>query len=124
VEGVEVARDSTMPYTGQWSLRIRFPGTTNLAYSGVSQMAVLKPGGYRFQACVRTDSITTDEGIRFRIVDAEEPVRLDLTTGQFRGTTPWTRIEQRFVVRQGTRMVQVHVHPGDRAGFPRQPAVS
>ena len=48
VEGVEVARDSTMPYSGQWSLRIRFPGTTNLAYSGVSQMAVLKPGAYRY----------------------------------------------------------------------------
>jgi hypothetical protein len=109
VEGVEVARDSAMPCSGQWSLRIGFPGTTNLAYSGVSQMAVLKPGAYRFQACVRTDSVTTDQGIRFRIVDAEAPARLDLTTGQFTGTTAWTRIEQRFVVPRGTRIVQVQV---------------
>ena len=109
MEGVEAVRDSAAPYSGQWSLRIRFPGTANLAYSGVSQMAVLPPGAYRFQACVRTDSITTDEGIRFRIVDAEAPARLDLKTGQFTGTTAWTRIEQRLVVPQKTRMVQVQV---------------
>ncbi|MBZ5584599.1 MAG: hypothetical protein LAQ30_20780 [Acidobacteriia bacterium] len=109
VEGVEVARDSALPYSGQWSLRISFPGIANLAYAGVSQMAVLKPGACRFQACVRTDSITTDQGIRFRIVDTEAPARLDLTTGQFTGTTAWTRIEQRFVVPLGTRIVQVQV---------------
>jgi hypothetical protein len=109
VEGVEVARDSTTTCSGRWSLRIRFPGTTNLDYAGVSQMAVLKPGAYRFQACVRTDSVTTDQGIRFRIVDAEAPARLDLTTGQFTGTTAWTRIKQRFVVPRGTRIVQVQV---------------
>jgi hypothetical protein len=109
VEGVEVARDSAMPYSGQWSLRIRFPGTTNLAYAGVSQMAVLQPGAYRFQTWVRTDSVTTDQGVRFRIVDAEVPARLDLTTAQFTGTTAWTRIEQRFVVPRGTRIVQVQV---------------
>ena len=53
--------------------------------------------------------MTTDEGIRFRIVDAEAPALLDLTTGQFTGTTAWTRIEQRLVVPQKTRMVQVQV---------------
>jgi hypothetical protein len=58
--------------------------------------------------------MTTDEGIRFRIVDAEAPALLDLTTGQFTGTTAWTRIEQRFVVPQGTRMVQVQVVGGRR----------
>lgn len=109
VEGVEVARDSTTACSGGWSMRIRFPGTANLDYAGVSQMAVLKPGAYRFEACVRTDSVTTDQGVRFRIVDAEAPARLDLTTGQFRGTTAWTRVEQRFVVPRGSRMVQVRV---------------
>jgi UDP-N-acetyl-D-mannosaminuronic acid transferase (WecB/TagA/CpsF family) len=37
VEGVEAGRDSATPHSGQWSLRIRFPGTTNLAYAGYFQ---------------------------------------------------------------------------------------
>jgi hypothetical protein len=46
------------------------------------------PGHYRFHAFIRTEGLTTDQGIRFRVSDAEAPVRLDTIFGQFTGTKP------------------------------------
>jgi tetratricopeptide (TPR) repeat protein len=108
-EGVEVVRDSNAPCSGQWSLRISFPGTTNLAYGGVSQMAFVKPGPCRFQACVRSEGITTDQGIRFRIFDVDAPARLNVSTREFSGTTAWTRVEQKLLIPPETKLLQVQV---------------
>jgi hypothetical protein len=58
---------------------------------------------------VRAEQITTDQGIGFRIVDAEEPGRLDVKTPRLSGTHDWTSIETRFIVPQQTRLVEVQV---------------
>jgi hypothetical protein len=108
-QGVEVARDCTTAGSGKCSLRIEFAGTQNLGFAVASQVTFVTPGVYRFHAVIRTESLTTDQGIRFRISDAEVPVRLDVILGQFTGTRPWSDIEDDVVVPSGTRLLQVQV---------------
>jgi hypothetical protein len=108
-EGVEVSRDLTTAWSGKYSLRISFAGTQNLDFAAASQLAFVKPGPYRFHAFIRSEGLTTDQGIRFRISDAEMPARLDVIFGQFTGTTPWSAVEHAFVVSPETRLLQVQV---------------
>ena len=108
-EGVEVSRDFTTAWSGKYSLRISFAGTQNLDVAAASQLAFVKPGPYRFHAFIRSEGLTTDQGIRFRICDAEAPARLDVIFGQFTGTRPWSAVEQAFVVSPETRLLQVQV---------------
>lgn len=100
--GVEIAREGD-------SLRIRFAGTENLEITAASKHVFVRPGTVRFRARIRTDGVTTDEGIRFRIVDAEAPARLNLTFGQFTGTNPWSDVQQDLVVPPPTRLLQIQV---------------
>jgi hypothetical protein len=102
--GVEVARDDK-----EASLRISFAGTENLEITAASQLVFVRPGPYRFRARIRTDGVTTDQGIRFRIADAETPTRMNLTFGQFTGTNPWSDVQQDLVVPPQTRLLQVQV---------------
>jgi hypothetical protein len=108
-EGVEVSRDVTTAWSGKYSLRISFAGTQNLGFAAASQLAFVKPGPYRFRAFIRSEGLTTDQGLRFRISDAEAPARLDVIFGQFTGTRPWSGVEHDFVVSPETRLLQVQV---------------
>jgi len=108
-EGVEVTRDCTTTRSGECSLRIIFEGTQNLDFAAASQLTLVRPGSYRFHAFIRTQSLTTDQGIRFRIFDAETPARLDVTFGQFTGSSPWAGVEHDLVVSPETRLLQVQV---------------
>src|SRR6202140_5629553 len=76
-EGAEVTRDCTSASSGKCSLRIGFAGTQNLGFAAASQLAFVRPGTYRFHAFIRTEALTTDQGIQFRISDAEAPARLN-----------------------------------------------
>jgi hypothetical protein len=112
-DGVEVLRDSAITHQGHWSLRVRFEGKENLAYSHIAQRAVVKPGSYRFEAWLRTEQITTDQGVGFRVFDVELPARLDIRTEPVVGTSEWREIEKTFQVPQQTRLIEIQVirHP-------------
>jgi tetratricopeptide (TPR) repeat protein len=108
-EGVEVTRDCTTTSLGKCSLRISFAGTQNLSFAAASQLAFVRPGTYRFHAFIRTEALTTDQGIRFRISDAEARAGLDETFGQFTGSAPWLEVEHDLFVPSGTRLLQIQV---------------
>jgi hypothetical protein len=108
-EGVEVTRDFTTARSGKCSLRIRFAGTRNLGFAAASQLAFVRPGTYRFHAFIRTEALTTDQGIRFRISDAEVPARLDELFGQFTGSSPWSSVDHNLVVTLKTRLLRIEV---------------
>jgi tetratricopeptide (TPR) repeat protein len=99
-EGVEVARDSDVRHSGGWSLRVRFGGEKNPEYRGVAQLAMLKPGKYRFEAYMRTSGLTTDKGLGIRIADEKTDALL--------GTNGWTRIEKDFVAKV-PRLVRIEI---------------
>lgn len=109
VEGVRVEREAGGAAEGEWSLRLRFEGKENLAYGQVRQVAAVGPGEWVLRARVRAEGITTDEGVRLRVVDAEAPRRLDVRTEAVTGSCGWREIGVRFVVGAGTRTVRVEV---------------
>lgn len=108
-QGVDVARDCSTTKPVDCSLRISFAGTQNLDFAAASQMAFVTPGPYRLRASIRTEGLTTDQGIRFRISDAELPTSLDVTFRQFKGTMSWSPVDQDFVVLAATRLLRIQV---------------
>jgi hypothetical protein len=109
VNGAAAGLDGRVPFAGGKSLQIRFAGTENLDYRHVSQAAVVSPGRYRLRARVRTESITTDQGIGLRVVDPEAPGRLSLRVGNLTGTRDWEKLEATLAIPAQTRLVEVQV---------------
>jgi hypothetical protein len=108
-QGVEVARECTTARPENCSLRISFAGTQNVDFVAASQLAFVRSGPYHFHASIRTEGLTTDQGIRFRIYDAELRARLDVITGQFKATMPWSPVEQDLTVPPQTKLLRVQV---------------
>jgi len=109
LEGVQIQRDAQVQEEGKASLRIAFLGTHNLDFHQFGQTQPVPPGTYRFRAMVKTQSITTDQGVRLRIVDPEGPARLDVSTPAMTGTSDWHAVEQGIEVRLPTRLVRIEV---------------
>ncbi len=107
LEGVEVRFDATPAKEGRRALRIAFPGTANLNYAHIGQSAYVRPGTLRFQAFVKTEALTTDQGVFFRVFDPNAPGRLSLETEPLRGANDWTLVESVFTVPAGTALVSV-----------------
>ena len=62
------------------------------------------------RALIRTEDLTTDEGISdLEFCDAEVPARLDEVFGQFTGSSPWSSVDQELVVRPETRLLRIEV---------------
>lgn len=95
--GVQAGLDLNEKHSGKQSLRIFFAGKHNTGYDGICQNAVVHPDTtYRFTAWVRTQALTSDEGIRFRLYgySRSQPAIYSFTESpDSRGTQPWTRIE-------------------------------
>jgi O-antigen ligase len=105
----EVSRDAHVAHSGTHSLRIAFDGKENLSYSNVSQTAAVQPGKYRFEAWLKTERLTTDEGVGFRIVDPAGSSGLDVKTDRLTGTNDWKKIERVFEVSPKTKLIQIQV---------------
>ena len=63
---------------------------------GVRESVYLKPGRYEFQAWVRAQGISTDEGVAFRVAGEGARNRLSFTTEAVRGTTDWKLVRHTF----------------------------
>ena len=97
--GVEVRRDQEVRREGAASLRIGFGGEENLDYRHVEQLTVAPPGSYLFRAWVRTEGLTTDQGVYFQIGGTR--------TEALTGTNDWTPLEARFRAEGGTVAVRL-----------------
>ena len=107
--GARAVRDSTVAHSGRASLRIQFDGNSNISYDDVAQTTVVKPGNYRLQAYLRTDRITTDEGVAIRIYDRENAGRLNVVTPASVGTSGWRLITRDLTVARPTRLLAIEV---------------
>ena len=108
-EQFETARDSSIVHSGKWSLRIKFLGNENVEYANLSQTTWVTPGRYFLRAWIRADSITTNEGLRLELDDAEVPARLALKTEPITGTSNWRPIEQSFTIGPYTNLLMIRV---------------
>jgi len=94
---VEIAMDREVKAEGEQSLRIRFQGGENVQFANVSQTVVLQPGRqYRMTAQVRSEEVTTDEGLRFEVRAARGRQRFTAETAPIRGDSAWTEVELLF----------------------------
>lgn len=108
-EQFDTARDRSATHDGKWSLRVQFRGTANVRYANVVQMQRVTPGKYRFEAWVKTDSVTTDQPPQFHIYDPEQGSRLNVCAGVTGGTNNWTHIDQPFTVRPETNLIALEL---------------
>ena len=107
--GVQVILDRRQKHTGKQSLRLFFDGKRNLNYEGVCTNAEVQPETtYRFSAWVRTQALTSDEGIRFRLSGFSDSGAFSSTDSQdSRGTQSWTRVEMPWTSGKDVRRARV-----------------
>ncbi len=117
--GVQVAMDSKEKHSGRQSLQLGFDGKHNVNFSDVCHLAVVQPATtYRFSAWVRTQELSTDQGIRFRLDWVEDAHGHSIETPEAHGTQPWTKIELPWTAAAGVHQVRVCVsrNPSDVYG--------
>jgi hypothetical protein len=104
-----VRRDDSTAWEGTWSLRIEFDGLANLEYRHAAQLVVATPGRWKLAARIRTEGITSDQGIGLRLFDARSASRWQIWTASVRGDANWTLIESSFSIPETTRLVQLEI---------------
>jgi tetratricopeptide (TPR) repeat protein len=103
----ETARDPAVAHAGSASLRIRFLGGSNVNYANIEELTAVAPGNHVLEAWIKTADLSTNEGVRLQIVDAEASGRLDLKTDSITGTRDWTRVSVPVAIPAGTRAVRI-----------------
>lgn len=108
-DGVRIHRDQDIKWTGFASLSINFNGNTNPGISLAQQIVPVHPGQkYKLSGHIRTEKITTQNGIVFEasnylcdsFVKKTEPVT---------GTTLWKKIELEFTTPQRCKAITIAV---------------
>lgn len=105
----ETAIDASAAHEGTHALRIRFHGISNVSYDNVIQEVHVASGNYTFDAWIRTDDITTNEGPRIELFDPESATGLRYSTDSFLGTVPWKLVRQVVAVPVGENLLGVRV---------------
>jgi tetratricopeptide (TPR) repeat protein len=99
---------------GKPALRIEFLGQDNVDFHHLSQEIVLTPGRWTFRTWVKTEGVTTNQGISAHIVDSKPGGRLDWTSTGMVETNDWFCLETEFEVGPDTKLVRLE--------FVRQPS--
>lgn len=109
-QGVQVSLDTREKHSGNRSLRLLFNGRYNLALNGpCAEVAVQPSMTYHFSAWIKTESITTEQGIRFQLRPIGTLDNASAATSDLRGTQPWTNIETSWSSGKGVQELQVCV---------------
>jgi hypothetical protein len=109
LQHVEAVRVPNAAHDGKWALQIRFDGESNTAYHQTHQDMVLAPGRYNISFVVKTDQLTSEEGLRVHVFDQPAQSRMNIWTDTVVGTQEWKRIEKTFEVPAGIKLVRVEI---------------
>jgi tetratricopeptide (TPR) repeat protein len=110
VRGVQFSIDPHQKHSGDHSLQLFFNGKFNVYLTGPCHEVPVEPStAYRFAAWVRTQAITTDQGIRFQLRPLGAQDTSATVSSDLRGTQPWTRVEIPWSSGKDTREMQVCV---------------
>jgi tetratricopeptide (TPR) repeat protein len=93
--GVKIAFDSRQKHSGKSSLRLDFDGRHNVNFDGVCNNTEVRPETtYLLSAWVRTQTLTTDQGVRL-LLNSYSGSHLagSVQTADLQGTQPWTLVE-------------------------------
>jgi len=108
--GYREGLDDNVAQSGTQSFQVSFDGSSNTDFSGLVQWVPVEAAhDYRFSAFLKTDRITTDNGLRFSIAtigDAPGERGVFLTENQV-GSNPWTQEQLDFRTGPTTHMAIV-----------------
>jgi tetratricopeptide (TPR) repeat protein len=109
--GVQSSFDARQKHSGKYSLWLAFDGRHNVNFDGVCNNAEVRPDtDYRLSAWVRTQTLTTDQGVRLRLSwfsDSHPGSFIETTDVQ--GTQPWTLLEMPWTSGKDVRYARVCV---------------
>lgn len=110
VKGVVVRVDNFTFFDGTNSLQFVFDGKNNISYGHAFQYVLVKPNtNYRFIGYMRTQRITTDNGVHFQIFDYYDRAGFSITTDTVVGTVSWSPHSLEFRTGPETRLLVVRV---------------
>jgi len=110
--GYQIALDEFTFQNGTRSLRVSFDGTVNVNFAGVWGTVPVEPNRrYRFEGYLRTDSITTDNGLFFTISSVGVPSgeAFSHSTANHVETMGWVREQLDFQTGPRTTVVLIQL---------------
>jgi Tetratricopeptide repeat len=94
---VQISFDRAQKRSGERSLRILFNGRENIDFEDACHAFVPEPGAsYELSGWVRTQSLTSSEGVRLRIFAYSRAGKTIADTDEAHGTLPWTELRLRW----------------------------
>lgn len=109
--GVQVSIDSSQRHSGKYSLRLTFDGRHNVNFQGVCTNSEVRPDtNYQLSAWVRTQALTTDQGVRLLLTSyADSRPSISIVTPDVQATQPWTYIQSPWSSGKNVRYARVCV---------------
>jgi tetratricopeptide (TPR) repeat protein len=108
--GAKANVDTREKRTGRASLRLDFDGKHNVSFEAVCSNSIVRPATrYLFSAWVRTQRLTTDQGIRFRLSWTENSHGNSVETADVHGSEPWTQVQLSWTSPADVHQVRVCV---------------
>jgi tetratricopeptide (TPR) repeat protein len=117
--GVQVGLDAKEKHSGQRSLELGFDGKHNVNFADVCHLAIVQPASdYRLSAWIRTQGLSSDQGIRLRLEWTQNSHPGSVDTSEIHGTQPWTEVALTWTPPAAVRQVRVCVarNPSDVYG--------
>lgn len=111
-QGVSVDLDKSEKLSGRQSLRVGFDRKHDPNIEAACILTVVQPSTtYHFSGWVKSKTLTSDEGIAFRLypISDKGTAGTDVTTRQILGTNPWTVLEERLTSARDVHRVQICV---------------
>jgi tetratricopeptide (TPR) repeat protein len=94
-QGVSIDLDTAEKRSGTQSLRLSFDGKHDPNLEAACTLAIVQPSTtYRFSGWIKSQKITTDQGIAFRLRSVDSNFAPVTNTRQVVGTNPWTLVDQ------------------------------
>ena len=95
--------------SGSHALHLQFLGHDNSAYAGAGQFVAIPAGAWRLRAQIKTNGLTTNEGIRLHVVDYFANTKLDAWSDMVAGSTDWNPLDLVFHSGPGVRLLQIQL---------------
>ncbi len=107
---VQISLDQTEKHAGERSLRILFNGHRNISFEDACHNIAPEPGKrYLLSAWVKTQSLTSSEGVRLQIFVFTATNTESVMTEDVHGTQPWKQLQLAWVAPPGASFGSVCV---------------
>jgi tetratricopeptide (TPR) repeat protein len=107
--GASIGFDAPRPSSEGRSLRLDFSGGENLSLMEPQQFVPVEPSRrYHFHALLKTEGLTTENGISFLISDPNHGAAV-VATENFTGTHSWTPVDADYMTTPATHFMSIQV---------------